>query len=213
MLHGKKSAIYKSKSGSNGILFQKLFWPTVKKNCSSDWDFFGYHKNNFWNRVLYWLVTGGFCRSLFIRTIKMQVGTNKWDVKTCRKKSKKVVWFAKRGAKKSTKFHIVKFAGVCRLLSTQQGCRNVKNHGGGGHNLPPPDWNRVNVSAKNCWGPVSPPRSYTFRYPYSEEGLENCSLINCLVSVLLMSVPLWPDYVKYRLKIVYFLNFSVFSKI
>ena len=31
MLHGKKSAIYKSKSGSNGILFQKLFWPTVKK--------------------------------------------------------------------------------------------------------------------------------------------------------------------------------------
>ena len=106
-----------------------LLW---EKKCSSDWDFFGYHKNNFWNRVLFWLVTGGFCRSLFIRTIKMQVGTNKWDVETYRKKSKKVVWFAKRGAKKSTKFHIVKFAGVCRLLSTQQGCRNVKNHEGGG---------------------------------------------------------------------------------
>ena len=133
MLHGKKSAIYKSKSGSNGILFQKLFWPTVKKNCSSDWDFFGYHKNNFWNRVLFWLVTGGFCRSLFIRTIKMQVGTNKCDVKTCRKKSKKVVWFAKRGAKKINK---ISHREICRRLSAPQHSAGVsecqKSWRGGG---------------------------------------------------------------------------------
>ena len=24
----------------NGILLPKLFWPTVRKSCSSDWDFF-----------------------------------------------------------------------------------------------------------------------------------------------------------------------------
>ena len=24
--------------GGNGILFPKLFWPTVRKNCSSDWE-------------------------------------------------------------------------------------------------------------------------------------------------------------------------------
>ena len=162
--------------------------------------------------ILFWLITGGFCRSLFTRMIKMQVGTNKWDVKTCRKKSKKVVWFAKRGAKNQqnfTSWNLPAFVGSSAL---SRGVGMSKIMEGGGHNLPPPDWNRVKVSAKNCWGPVSPPRSYTFRYPYSEEGLENCSLINCLVSVLLMSAPLWPDYVKYRLKIVYFRNFSVFSK-
>jgi hypothetical protein len=26
------------KSGSNSILLPKLFWPTVRKNCSSDWE-------------------------------------------------------------------------------------------------------------------------------------------------------------------------------
>ena len=29
----------------NGILFQKLFWHTVRRNCSSDWE-------NFWNSRL-----------------------------------------------------------------------------------------------------------------------------------------------------------------
>ena len=24
----------------NGILFPKIFWPTVRKNCSCDWEFF-----------------------------------------------------------------------------------------------------------------------------------------------------------------------------
>ena len=34
----KKSAkpLWKQKSGKNGILLPKLFWPTVRKNCSSD---------------------------------------------------------------------------------------------------------------------------------------------------------------------------------
>ena len=30
----------KSFSKRNGILLAKLFWPTVRKNCYSDWDFF-----------------------------------------------------------------------------------------------------------------------------------------------------------------------------
>ena len=29
--------------GNNGILLQKLFWPTVRKNCSSDWEKFWDH--------------------------------------------------------------------------------------------------------------------------------------------------------------------------
>ena len=80
----------------------------------------------------------------------MQVGTNKWDVETYRKKLKKVVWFAKRGAKKINK---ISHREICRRLSAPQhsvGVSECQKSWGGGHNLPPPDWNRVNVSAKNC---------------------------------------------------------------
>ena len=37
----KKSVLWEKKSAvcvKNGILFPKLFWPTVSKNCSSDWE-------------------------------------------------------------------------------------------------------------------------------------------------------------------------------
>ena len=67
----------------NGILFSKLFWPTVRRNCSSDqekllkfmaegWEFarilrsLEQHiqtvkvQNNFWNRMLFKVVPGGF---------------------------------------------------------------------------------------------------------------------------------------------------------
>ena len=62
----------------NGILLPKLFWPTVRKNCSSDWENFWNSKlkaerslkqfvwtvkgqNSFWYyKMLFWLVPGGF---------------------------------------------------------------------------------------------------------------------------------------------------------
>ena len=67
----------------NGILLPKLFWPTVRKNCSSDREkllkfeaegreFANFLRlleqfiqtvkgqNNFWNRMLFWLIPGGF---------------------------------------------------------------------------------------------------------------------------------------------------------
>ena len=53
--------------GINGILLPKLFWPTVRKNCSSDWE-----------RLLKFEAEGRelakFLRSLeqFIQTVKGQ---------------------------------------------------------------------------------------------------------------------------------------------
>ena len=67
----------------NGILLPKLFWPTVRKNCSSDREKLLKFKaegrkfakflrsleqfiqtvkgqNNFWNRMLFKLIPGGF---------------------------------------------------------------------------------------------------------------------------------------------------------
>ena len=53
----------------NGILFPKIFWPSLRKNCSSDGEFFFEirdgrsenlqnfwdYQNNFWNRMLFYL--------------------------------------------------------------------------------------------------------------------------------------------------------------
>ena len=49
----------------NGILFPKLFWPTVRKNCSSDWEKLLKFKSEGWEFAT-------FLRTLehFIRTVK-----------------------------------------------------------------------------------------------------------------------------------------------
>ena len=68
---------------NNGILLPKLFWPTVRKNYSSDWE-----------KLLKFEAEGRgfakFWRSLeqliwWIRTIKIKIGKNYWDWETCRK--------------------------------------------------------------------------------------------------------------------------------
>ena len=52
---------------SNGILFPKLVWPSVRKNCSSVWEFF-------WNLRLKVREFAKFFRSLeqFVPTVKAQ---------------------------------------------------------------------------------------------------------------------------------------------
>ena len=54
----------------------------------------------------------------------MQVGPNKWDVETYRKNLKKVVWFAKRGAKKINK---ISHREICRRLSAPQHSTGVSD--------------------------------------------------------------------------------------
>ena len=64
-----------------GILFLKVFLPTVIKNS-----FFKHlnGQNNFWNRISHY---GRFLRSImYIRTTKMPIGTDNCDVKTYRNK-------------------------------------------------------------------------------------------------------------------------------
>ena len=36
----KKMSSYARVAAKNGILLPKLFWPTLRKKCSSDWEFF-----------------------------------------------------------------------------------------------------------------------------------------------------------------------------
>ena len=106
-----------SNSGVNGILLPKLFWPTVRKNCSSDqekvlnlqnfWD----HWNNLFKqwKVRTFLVTECFFNLfLEIRTIIIQIGNNYWDLETYRK-SWKIKLSLTRG-------------GVLNLISTTPRC-------------------------------------------------------------------------------------------
>ena len=94
----------------NGILLPKLFWPTVRKNCSSD-------RENFWNSRLKARIPKIFeiTRTIYsnserseqflvkecsfnlflevsqiqkIRTIIIQIGKNYWDSDICRKSQK-----------------------------------------------------------------------------------------------------------------------------
>ena len=63
-----RSKIYRNIDLSrNRILFQKMFWPTVRKRCSSDWE-------NFWNSRLKSENFAKVQRSLeqFIQTVKSQ---------------------------------------------------------------------------------------------------------------------------------------------
>ena len=82
---------------NNGILLQKLFWPTVRQNCSNDRDFFlkfeaeGWEfakfmrsleqfiqivkgQNNFWQQNAFLTCSWRFLRSNKIRTIRIQIG-------------------------------------------------------------------------------------------------------------------------------------------
>ena len=68
---------------------------TVKKNCKLEAEgrefsiflrsleqFIQTVKNNFWNRIVFQLVAGGFNQVYYIGTIKMSVGANNWDVES-----------------------------------------------------------------------------------------------------------------------------------
>ena len=74
----------------DGILFPKLFRPTMSKSCSSDWE-----------KLLKFKAEGGefaiFLRSLeqFIQTWQWKVRTKFWDLETCRKNLKKWGFFTK----------------------------------------------------------------------------------------------------------------------
>ena len=91
---------------NNGILFPKLFWPTLRKRCFSVREgllkfkaegqefakslrsleqFIQTVKGqyNFWNRILFQLVHGGFSDTY--KTILIQIGKNNWDLDICRK--------------------------------------------------------------------------------------------------------------------------------
>ena len=70
---------------ANGISLPKLFWPTVRKNCSSDWEKLlkfeakdpEFAKNFRSNSLIY-----------VSRTIRIQVGKNNWGLETYRKNYK-----------------------------------------------------------------------------------------------------------------------------
>ena len=80
-----------------GILFPKLFWPTVRKNCPRErekrieaegWEFAKILRSlqqfiqtmngqyNFWNRMLFELVPGGFSKSYTLEQLEF-----KWEKK------------------------------------------------------------------------------------------------------------------------------------
>ena len=83
----------------NGILLPKLFWPTVRKNCSSDREkLFAKFLRSLEQFIQTVKGRKNFCftecfSNLFvevshikrIRTIQIQIGRNYWDLETCSK--------------------------------------------------------------------------------------------------------------------------------
>ena len=59
----------------NGILLPKLFWPTVRKNCSSDWEFFFKFEAEGWE----------FAK--FLRTLDQFIPTAKGQKKNLKQKA------------------------------------------------------------------------------------------------------------------------------
>ena len=81
-----------------GILLPKLFWPTVRKNCSSDWEKnlkFEAEGREF-SRLLEqsiqrvkgqnnsWQQNAGGFSDPKNRTVIIQIGKNYWDLEICR---------------------------------------------------------------------------------------------------------------------------------
>ena len=84
------------KKARNGILFTKLFWPSVWKNWSSDWekrlvslDQFVWTvkgRNDFWNRTLFKHFPGGFSDLIHtFEQLEIKLEKNSCDLKTCKK--------------------------------------------------------------------------------------------------------------------------------
>ena len=82
-------------ASNNGILLRKLFWPTVRKNCSWDWEkhleIWGWRQRickKDLNSTLQWKV-----RTIF-GTIRMTIGEKSyWDVEIYRNKLEKIFFF------------------------------------------------------------------------------------------------------------------------
>ena len=99
----------------------KLFWPTMRKNCSSDWE-----------KLLKFEAEGKefskslrsleqFIQTLKVRTILIQIGKKYWELEICKKGKKKLfLWKIKPSGLKSKICKFIKFV--------KSSCENYISH-------------------------------------------------------------------------------------